>query len=178
VAASPHPWALLRDRLDPELAAVAWALPGQAAALAAELQPWPWAVAADDVPAGRAATPPGRPILFFVADASGGWDAVAAAVARSLSRRLAGLRLAPERGLELPDGRVVTAAPELEALLGAGEMGLEMVARHRRRAQAQLRRLPGLALGLRSIESRLVLEASQSTALGGEQPGGGRVDAA
>jgi hypothetical protein len=57
-------------------------------------------------------------------------------------------------------------------------MGLEMVARHRRRAQAQLRRLPGLALGLRSIESRLVLEASQSTALGGEQPGGGRVDAA
>lgn len=117
-------------------------------------------------------------MLFFDAGGPGGWETLVAALARALSRQRNGLQLAPLRGLLLPDGRVVKAVPELEALLGAGEGGLEMLARHRRRALAQLRRLPGLGLGLRSVASRLVLEASPSTALDGEHTGRDRVGAA
>jgi hypothetical protein len=49
VSERPHPWALLRDWLDPELVSVAWLRPGQAAA---GLAPWLVAGDGDEAPAG------------------------------------------------------------------------------------------------------------------------------
>jgi hypothetical protein len=160
VVAAPHAWALLRDRLDSELAQVTWATPEQAAVAGERLRPWPWAVAGEGPASLLAAQPAGRPVLFFDASRPGGWQAATAELSEALHHRLAGLELAPARGLRLAGSVLPGSAPELEALLGAGELGVAMSPPHRRRARMQLRRLPGLPLRLRSCGERLVLEVA------------------
>jgi hypothetical protein len=158
VSAVAHPWALVRDALDPELATVRWAEPELAGQAAAWLRPWPWAVLGQDASALEATCPQGRPSLRIEVSGRGGWPVATALVRASLVRSLAGVCLAPARGLRLPGGRLVGGVPELEALVGAGPAGLQLAVRHRRRAAEQLRRLalPGLALAER--DGHLVLE--------------------
>jgi hypothetical protein len=134
VSERPHPWAFLRDRLDPALVTVSWARPaetersgapwmlagcgadsGDLCAFRDHLLCWRWVGAAPaDLPA-----PPLR---------CGDWHELAAAVERALAVRLAGLRLAPGRGLVLPDGTYLSRAAGLEALLGAHPDGLPVSA--------------------------------------------------
>ncbi|MBO0684457.1 MAG: hypothetical protein J2P45_14970, partial [Candidatus Dormibacteraeota bacterium] len=45
ISQQPHPWALLRDRVDGELVSVVWAQPSQVAGAVARLDPGPWLVA-------------------------------------------------------------------------------------------------------------------------------------
>ena len=124
VSERPHPWAFLRDRLDPELVTVAWARPGGAGDLPA---PWMLAGAGDDASAAAAASRNRLVCLRGVGPAPAGlpaaptpcrdWHQVAAGVERALAVRLAGLRLAPGCGLVLPDGSYLPRAAGLEALL-------------------------------------------------------------
>lgn len=130
VSERPHPWAFLRDRLDPDLVTVSWARPADAeragapwmlagsgahagglAAFRDRLLCWRWV---GSVPAGLPAPP----------RACGDWHELAAAAERALAVRLAGLRLAPGRGLVLPNGSYLSRAAGLEALLGAHPDGL------------------------------------------------------
>jgi hypothetical protein len=130
VSERPHPWAFLRDRLDPDLVTVSWVRPAEAGRAAA---PWMLAGAGADTgdlsrfrdrllgwwwvgipPAGLPAPP--LPC--------GDWHELAAAAERALAVRLAGVRLAPGRGLVLPDGTYLSHAAGLEALLGAHPGGL------------------------------------------------------
>lgn len=160
IADSGHPWAFLRDRLEPRLAAVRWARPGGAEVGAAvrSLWPWPWAVAADG-PGGLPASRLPCATLRFDAAGLGGWPATAAELNAVLGRPLAGVRLAPSRGLALPDGRLASYVPELEALLGAGGEGLVLGSRQRRRAAEQLAKLGWSGLRLVDHGGRLALEA-------------------
>jgi hypothetical protein len=160
VAAAPHAWALLRDRLDPELVQVTWATPERAAAAAQRLRPWPWAVAGEGDAIIKSALPAGRPALFFDASPPAGWQAVATSLSEALHQNLAGLELAPARGLRLAGSVLPGSAPELEALLGAGVSGMAMSPPHRRRARAQLGRLAGAPFRLRSRADRFVLEVA------------------
>src|SRR5260370_29187030 len=124
VSERPHPWAFLRDRLDPDLVTVSWARPGEAAGWSA---PWMLAGTGPDA-AGLAAlrdrlvcwrwvgeVPPGLPARPHV---SSDWQDLAAAAERALTTRLARVRLAPGCGLVLPDGTYLPRAAGLEALLG------------------------------------------------------------
>jgi hypothetical protein len=131
VSERPHPWAFLRDRLDPELVTVAWARPAGAGGLAA---PWMLAGAGDDA-SGLAAALRDRLLCWrWVGPAPAGlpaapipcrdWHQVAAGAERALAMRLAGLRLAPGCGLVLPDGAYLPRAAGLEALLAAHPDGL------------------------------------------------------
>ena len=130
VSERPHPWAFLRDRLDPDLVTVSWARPGEAARTAA---PWLLAGTGADT-AGLEAfrdrlvcwhwvgeVPPGLPAQPHV---SGDWQELAVAAERALTTRLAGVRLAPGCGLVLPDGSYLPRAAGLEALLGAHPDGI------------------------------------------------------
>jgi len=130
VSERPHPWAFLRDRLDPDLVTVSWARPAEARHTSA---PWMLAGAGAD-PAGLSAFRDRLLCWRWVGDAPGGlpvpplpcrdWHELAAAAERALAVRLAGLRLAPGCGLVLPDGSYVSRAAGLEALLAAHPQGL------------------------------------------------------
>jgi hypothetical protein len=131
VSERPHPWALLRDRLDPDLVTVAWARPSDAGARAA-----PWMLAGDGgrAPEGAAALRDRLVCWRWVGTAPAGlpaepllcpdWHHVAADAERALAASLGGLRLAPGVGLVLPDGSYLARAAELEALLAAHPGGL------------------------------------------------------
>jgi len=142
VSDRPHPWAFLRDRLPPDMVAVAWARPGDdAAAATAAGSPWMLAGTGSE-PAGLE---PLRGRLFacrWVGPAPAGlprppvpredWRAVAADAERALAVCLAGLRLAPGAGLVLPTGAFVPPTPALEALLSAHPDGLPVAVPDRR----------------------------------------------
>lgn len=130
VSERPHPWAFLRDRLDPDLVTVSWARPAEADRAGA-----PWMLAGAGAHAGALSAfrdrllswrwvgqpPPDLPATPL---ACGDWHELAAAAERALGVRLAGIRLAPGRGLVLPDGSYLSRASGLEALLGAHPDGL------------------------------------------------------
>jgi hypothetical protein len=179
VSERPHPWAFLRDRLDPDLVTVSWARPAEAeragapwmlagsgphaslAAFADRLLCWRWVGA---VPAGL----PVPPLLC------GDWHEVAAAAERALAVRLAGIRLAPGRGLVLPDGSYLSRATGLEALLGAHPDGLPVrapTARLRAAAAhvAELLRRHRLPLRVAWEGGRVALAEADAAA---EDPGG------
>lgn len=132
VSERPHPWAFLRDRLDPDLVTVSWARPAEAGRTSV-----PWMLAGTGAEAGGltafhdrllcwrwvGAAPPGLPAPPLL---SGDWHELAAAVERALAVRLAGLRLAPGCGLVLPDGSYLPRAAGLEALLAAHPEGLAL----------------------------------------------------
>jgi hypothetical protein len=137
VAQRPHAWALLRDRLDPALARVAWSVPtALPAALADGL---PWALAGDVPLLPAQALEDLRSHLVaahWVGEAPAGlptrarlhpdWVELAAALGRSLQTRVGGLRLAPSHGLLLPGGRYLRQTASLEVLIGAHPDGLEL----------------------------------------------------
>jgi hypothetical protein len=144
VSERPHPWAFLRDRLDPDLVTVAWTRPAGAGGCAA-----PWMLAGTGHDAGALAALRGRLLCWrWVGPAPAGlpaepvpradWHEVAADVERALAVRLAGLRLAPGGGLVLPGGSYVSGAAGLEALLASHPAGLAVGAPTRRlRAAAE-----------------------------------------
>ena len=132
VSERPHPWAFLRDRLDPDLVTVAWARPSDAGAARA-----PWTLAGTGAAAAGLEALRGRLICWrWVGPAPADlparphphrdWQEVAAATERALDVRLAGLRLAPGGGLVLRDGSYLSRAAGLEALLAAHPDGLEV----------------------------------------------------
>jgi hypothetical protein len=130
VSERPHPWAFLRDRLDPDLVTVSWARPGDSAS---RLVPWMLAGTGRDT-GGLAAFRDRLVCWHWVGDAPAGlpvrphvhddWQEVAAAAERALKVHLAGLRLAPGCGLVLPDGAYLSRVAGLEALLGAHPDGI------------------------------------------------------
>ena len=179
VSERPHPWAFIRDRLDPALATVAWARP--AGVSAALTRATPWAVAgAGAEPASDLTRLDGRLVrCLWVGPAPEGlparptafpdWQSVASDLERSLAVRLGGLRLAPSRGLLLPSGGFVSHVAELEALLGAHPNGIEIdrqrlrVAARRVAAQLERHRVP---LRVQCSGGRLILAAIEGLADG------------
>jgi hypothetical protein len=137
VAERPHAWALLRDRLDPALARVAWTLPSTLAAAVEKGLPWALAGDVDRLPESALASlrgqlvaahwvgqpPPGLPTL---ARRHGDWADLANSVGESLGVRVGGLRLAPSHGLLLPGGRFLRQTAALEVLVSAHPEGLEL----------------------------------------------------
>jgi len=169
VSERPHPWAFLRDRLDPDLVTVAWARPADAGRAGA---PWMLAGAGED--AGALGPLRDRLLCWrWVGPAPAGlpapattcrdWHQVAAGAERALSARLAGLRLAPGCGLVLPDGSYLPRAAGLEALLAAHPDGGLPVGpptprlRAAARRAAELLRRHGLPLRVAWDAGRLAL---------------------
>jgi len=132
VSERPHPWAFLRDRLDPDLVTVEWSRPAAAGRASA---PWMVAGAGDDP--GRLAAFAERLICWrWVGPAPAGlpaaparcpdWQELAAVAEGALAARVAGIRLAPGCGLVLPDGAYLPRTAGLEALLAAHPEGLSL----------------------------------------------------
>jgi hypothetical protein len=179
VSDRPHPWAFIRDRLDPALATVAWARPAGVSVALTRATPWTVAGAGAE-PAPDLTRLGGRLVHYlWVGPAPEGlparpatfpdWQSVASDLERSLAVCLGGCRLAPSRGLLLPNGGFVSHVAELEALLGAHPDGIEMdrrrlrVAARRVAAQLERHRLP---LCVHCSGSRLMLAAAEGFADG------------
>lgn len=135
VEEQPYLWAALRQRVDPALAYVRGAGPGEVDAVWRACRPWPWLVvgATAHLPAGLpgligglpipvhwVGTPPpglpGRPVVH------GDWTELVAALdgLRSLLQTgVAGVRLLRNRGVQAPDGRIVLDVERVEGLLAA-----------------------------------------------------------
>ncbi len=166
MASTPHPWALLRDRLDASLVRVAWARPEAVGEAVLELVPGPWILAGGVPDLPEEALSALRGCLFaahWVGEPPSGlpvrphrhpsWSDLVAALAGALDAGFAGLRLAPGRGLVLPGGAYAAATADLESLLAAGPAGLQLEAGARvgpalRRARRSLVRH---RLGLRLV---------------------------
>jgi hypothetical protein len=147
VSPRPHPWVMLRDRLDPAMVHVDWHRPDRRWDEGAV-----WAVAGEGRDAGTG--DPGWPSLRWwvgeqppgvpEARQAEGWRQVVEAVGRCLTADVAGVRLAPTCGLALADGGYVTGTTEIETLLAAGPEGLPCeepdAAPALRRLRAALRR--------------------------------------
>ena len=174
----PHPWAFLRDSLNPELVSVQWARPSQLGADVALAVPWSVA--------GTGTRPPnlahGVGTLFscrWVGPAPDrlpvrplirpSWQAISSDLEQALSVDLRGLCLAPGRGLRLPDGSFASRVAELEALLGAHPDGVELVGRSvresARRVSALIERL-GLSLRVSCAAGRIWLTEVEDVADG------------
>lgn len=131
----PYLWAALRQRVDPALAYVRSATPGEVATVWRTCRPWPWMLVGT-VPVlpprlveliGSHPIPvhwvgpapgglPGRPA------AHAGWMELVEALERLRSladNGVAGVRLLRNRGLQAPDGRIVQEVFNLEGLLAA-----------------------------------------------------------
>jgi hypothetical protein len=131
---------------------VAWARPSQVAKVVTAMDPGPWVVAGGESvlpgPALEAlrgrlfaahwireppAALPVRPVLHP------SWRELVDVLEQRLALRLGGVRLAPGRGLVLPDGAIITHTSPLEGLLVAYPDGLE-VERMDPRLRAAVRR--------------------------------------
>ena len=152
ISEQPHPWALVRDRLGGEFVSVAWARPSQVAKAVAGLAPGPWVVAGGETVLPESAVEALRGRLFaahWVQDPPPtlpvkpvlhpSWLELVDFLEHRLAVRLGGVRLAPGRGLVLPDGAVITHTSPLEGLLVAYPDGVE-VARMDPRLRAAVRR--------------------------------------
>jgi hypothetical protein len=139
VAERPHAWALLRDRLDPSLARVAWSVPTAVSRALADGLPWALAGDVPFLPSNALEDLRGHLVAaHWVGEPPAGlptrarlypdWADLAAALGRSLQTRVAGLRLAPSHGVLLPGGRYLRQTASLEVLLGAHPEGLELAA--------------------------------------------------
>lgn len=126
LSARPHPWALLRDRLDPGMVRVAWRRPAGDAPVDRC-----WAVAGEP-PSERPATLRWPLLLWWVGDGpdsaqrTESWPALAEHVEAALASELGGIGLAPTCGLRLADGTSSPALPALETLLSAGPAGVAL----------------------------------------------------
>src|SRR5262245_4673958 len=175
----PDPWAFIRDSLDPELVSVEWARPSEFGAHVAMALPWSVAgTGAQPAPdlAHLAGTlfscrwvgpaPDRLPVRPLIRPS---WQAIASDLEQALSVDLRGLRLAPGKGLRLPDGSFVSRVAELEALLGAHPDGVELVGRSvresARRVSALIERL-GLPLRVGCADGRIWLTLVEDLADG------------
>jgi hypothetical protein len=153
----------LREHLDRAMVVVRDARPDEAAAAAASCRPWPWLlVGAGSEPfAGLeallelpvlalwyGAPPPG---VERRAQAHTRFRDLVSAVAASLGREVAGMRLAVGAGVDLASGRHTRCA-ELQALVSAGPGGLALPRRRFRCAQR--------ILTTRGLGARLATEPS------------------
>jgi len=160
IAEQPQLWGAIRDRLDPSLALVRNARPGQLADVWSRADPWPWLVvgAAREVPEPLGALVAGRPIpVLWLREPEGtlpagtivhpSWNRLAGELDALSTAPVFGLRFAPRRGVRV-DGGPVVQAPELEGLMAAHPRGLpafpgaqriqRTVERHRLPCQVQL----------------------------------------
>jgi hypothetical protein len=181
VSERPHPWAFLRDRLDPDLVTVSWVRPGDAARPAA-----PWMLAGAGPDAGGTAAYRDRLLCWrWVGPAPADlpiaplscpdWHHVAADAERALAVRLAGVRLAPGRGLVLPDGAYLSGAADLEVLLACHPEGLAVGASCARlragvRRSEELLRRHGLPLRVTWTGDRLALTVGAPEEVGRVRP--------
>jgi hypothetical protein len=160
----PHPWALLRDLLDPAMVRVSWLRPTDDFS-----QLVPWALAGEGTTLPRSLRQPGLtwwvgtspPQLSGVLSCAH-WQDVAARVKSSLAVEVGGVRLAPICGLLLPHGRYARVAPELESLLAAypGGVPLDLIPSPLIRRMRLLLRRRSLPLDL--IEEGPILRAQAS----------------
>jgi len=175
----PHPWAFLRDSLDPELVSVEWARPGELGAHVAAAVPWSVAGTGTQPPPNLAhlegtlfscrwvgLAPDHLPVRPRIRPS---WQAISTDLQKALGVSLNGLRLAPGGGLRLPDGSFVSRAAELEALLCAHPDGIELVGRTAReparRVSALIERL-GLRLRVCCAGGRIWLAEAEDFADG------------
>jgi len=174
----PHPWAFLRDSLNPELVSVEWARPSKLGAHVALAVPWSVAGTGTRPPnlAHRAGNlfscrwvgpaPDRLPVRPLIRPS---WQAIASDLEQALSVDLRGLCLAPGRGLRLPDGSFASRVAELEALLGAHPDGVELLGRSvresARRVSALIERL-GLPLQVSCASGRIWLTEVEDLANG------------
>lgn len=123
-------YAALREMIPADRADIFWAGPDELEALLEQIQPWPWAIVSDesDIPDALAAACRANPVItFWLKAAPEGlpastiahtrWKDLAGDIASRLDNSVAGLRLAPFKGVLLPDGTVLRS-PALEALIG------------------------------------------------------------
>ncbi|HEY4025902.1 MAG TPA: hypothetical protein VGO86_05675 [Candidatus Dormibacteraeota bacterium] len=132
VEEQPYLWAALRQRVDPALAYVRSAAPGEVARVWRRCRPWPWLLAgatpvlppelteligAHPIPVHWVGQPPaglpGSPAVHR------DWTELVAALERLGGLDLNGVRLLRNRGLHAPDGRIVLDVVNLEGLLAA-----------------------------------------------------------
>lgn len=131
IAATGELAVALRERIDRGLAVVRDVRPGEMSEGLGACRPWPWMVVGEvaQVSATVRATLCARPVLVFWRGAPPdglpkhvrrfpSFSGLADAVAQALGASVAGLRLAPGVGVELPDGRI-SRSLELQALVGA-----------------------------------------------------------
>jgi hypothetical protein len=135
VEEQPYLWAALRQRVDPAVAYVRSATPGELGRVWRTCQPWPWVLAGATPlpPPGLAELVGARPIaVHWVGEAPPGlpghvalhrdWTELVGALdeLRTLAAHgLNGVRLLRNRGLQAPDGRIVLDVVNLEGLLAA-----------------------------------------------------------
>lgn len=144
VSTRPHPWASLRDRIDPRLLQVTWVRPDQVDARA----PTPWALAGEGRVAGAVAP---VPLIWWVggpgpvgARSCQNWSELTALVQEALRTSVGGAGLAAGCGIRIGRG-YVQGLGWLETLIGAGPAGVavpEATEVRRMRAALRRRRLP------------------------------------
>lgn len=163
-------FAAVRPLLDSEMLQVRWSKPADAERALGSCAPWPWGVAGTgaEPPPGALQVIASKPILcFWLGDPPGPllaaarthtqWRALVEDVRACVGRSLAGLTLAPNRGLLAPGGNLVLSAA-LEGLLSSSPEPLTMSSSTFRAAARVLARHP-LPLRLRSQDGAARLEA-------------------
>lgn len=142
-------FAALRPELDGAMLQVSWSDVAGCAGRVVEYRPWPWAVCGTGVgpdPTAVAAVIR-RPVIWFWLGTAprwfpphgrvhARWRDLLADVRTCLDRSLAGVSLAPNRGLIGP-GRELVLSPELEALVASSPTPVTMA----RRAEGPLNRV-------------------------------------
>jgi hypothetical protein len=152
-------FAALRPQLDAAMVQVTWVTPDELPAAADDAVPWPWAIAGrgDKLPADAVRRLEGLPVLWYwlgnapLAAPAGTrphakWRELLTDIQDCLARTVAGVRLAPNRGLVAPDQSLVLSA-ELEGLLGAAPSALKLSSRSALAAERAVNRY-GLPLAL------------------------------
>ncbi|MDQ6747502.1 MAG: hypothetical protein M3010_05275 [Candidatus Dormibacteraeota bacterium] len=134
-------FAALRPEVDPAMVQLTWTTPDELPAAIAAAVPWPWAVSGSgnrlDGSAVNALR--GMPVLWFwlgspPAAAPAGtrqhdrWRGLLDDLRTCLARNVAGVRLAPNRGLLDGVGGLILS-PELEGLLAAAPLALPLSSR-------------------------------------------------
>jgi hypothetical protein len=131
----PYLWAALRQRVDPALAYVRSATPGELSAVWRSCRPWPWLLvgAVPALPPGLGELIGAHPIpVHWVGEPPAGlpgratahrdWMELVGALEelRSLAEHgLNGVRLLRNRGLQAPDGRIVLEVSNVEGLMAS-----------------------------------------------------------
>ena len=143
----PDLFAALRPLLDSEMLHVRWSGQGDRQDTLRACAPWPWGIAGSgpELPGEAFSRLSGKPILWFwlgecptAATAHARihqqWREMVTDVRVCLSRSVGGIRLAPNRGLLAPPGKLVLSA-ELEGLLSSSPMAIRMSSKSVRPAE-------------------------------------------
>ncbi|MHB8507151.1 MAG: hypothetical protein ACYDGR_00690 [Candidatus Dormibacteria bacterium] len=131
IGARGNLWSALSETVPAAAALVRWVPEGESEAALSECAPWPWAVVSDlgHAPAGLRQAISSNPVLAHwlgppPAELAGlvrchqRWQEIATSICRALESRVAGISLAPDRGVLTPAGARVNSAT-LEALVAS-----------------------------------------------------------